>query len=211
MRPSIRFDVFKRDGFRCVYCGRRSPEVILEVDHVLALANGGTDELDNLVTSCTDCNRGKSDRPLTEVPAALDPKARAERIAEHERQIAEYARWRAAQREREDEQIALLSKVFSAIPGATFHLRGDNGEDEERWYWQEPTVRTFVRRLGAVDVLEAIEVVAEKASWLRNWSEKKTAESVWRYFCGVCWKRIKEPDEESRAGNLGDLTRDPYR
>lgn len=29
---SIRFEVFKRDMFTCQYCGRKAPDVILEVD-----------------------------------------------------------------------------------------------------------------------------------------------------------------------------------
>jgi 5-methylcytosine-specific restriction endonuclease McrA len=62
----LRFDVFNRDGFRCRYCGRGPGDgVFLEADHVLARANGGSDTLDNLVTACGDCNRGKSAKLLT--------------------------------------------------------------------------------------------------------------------------------------------------
>jgi hypothetical protein len=52
-----RFLVFKRDRYRCRMCGRSGVE--LEVDHILAVAQGGTDRLDNLQTLCFDCNRGK--------------------------------------------------------------------------------------------------------------------------------------------------------
>ncbi len=54
-----RFEVFKRDKFTCQYCGRMSPDVILEVDHIKPVADGGTNKLINLITSCRDCNRGK--------------------------------------------------------------------------------------------------------------------------------------------------------
>lgn len=30
----VRFDVFKRDSFKCQYCGKSAPDVILEVDHI---------------------------------------------------------------------------------------------------------------------------------------------------------------------------------
>jgi hypothetical protein len=56
---SVRFNVLRRDGFTCRYCGRSSPEVTLEVDHMVSVANGGTDDETNLITSCFDCNRGK--------------------------------------------------------------------------------------------------------------------------------------------------------
>lgn len=57
--PKLRFEVFKRDGFTCQYCGRKTPEVVLEVDHIIPKSKGGGDELENLVTSCWECNRGK--------------------------------------------------------------------------------------------------------------------------------------------------------
>src|SRR5262249_12475071 len=31
---TLRFEVFRRDDFRCTYCGRKPPEVVLHVDHV---------------------------------------------------------------------------------------------------------------------------------------------------------------------------------
>lgn len=55
----LRIRILERDGFQCVYCGRRPPEVALEVDHVLARSRGGTDDATNLVTACRECNNGK--------------------------------------------------------------------------------------------------------------------------------------------------------
>jgi hypothetical protein len=57
---SLRFEVFQRDEHTCQYCGRRAPEVELEADHLIPVARGGTDAFDNLVTSCRECNSGKS-------------------------------------------------------------------------------------------------------------------------------------------------------
>lgn len=51
--------MFKRDHFTCVYCGRSAPEVVLHVDHVLPVSEGGTNDIGNLVTACADCNLGK--------------------------------------------------------------------------------------------------------------------------------------------------------
>ena len=62
----IRFEVFKRDSFTCQYCGRMAPDVVLEIDHINPIANGGDNEIMNLVTSCYDCNRGKGKRKLSE-------------------------------------------------------------------------------------------------------------------------------------------------
>jgi hypothetical protein len=56
----LKVQVLARDGYRCRMCGRTSEEVELHVDHVRALSDGGTDELDNLATLCRDCNLGKA-------------------------------------------------------------------------------------------------------------------------------------------------------
>ncbi len=62
---SLRYEILKRDGFRCIKCGR-SPAtdvgVELHVDHIISWANGGETVLDNLRTLCSDCNIGKSNR-----------------------------------------------------------------------------------------------------------------------------------------------------
>ncbi len=62
----IRFEILKRDDFKCVYCGRGASEVILEIDHVNPVAVGGDARQENLVTACKDCNIGKRDFLLNE-------------------------------------------------------------------------------------------------------------------------------------------------
>ncbi len=61
----LRFDVLNRDNHTCKYCGKQPPEVILEVDHVQPVSKGGKDDMENLFTSCRDCNRGKGATPLS--------------------------------------------------------------------------------------------------------------------------------------------------
>lgn len=65
IRPSDRHAVLMRDGGKCVICGRGPREgdrVKLEVDHIVAVARGGGNEIANLRTLCAECNRGKGDR-----------------------------------------------------------------------------------------------------------------------------------------------------
>ncbi len=71
----LRFDVFARDGFRCVYCGAdllQSLDVLLAatVDHFAPRSAGGRFTRDNLVTSCGVCNglkAGETNLTLPEV------------------------------------------------------------------------------------------------------------------------------------------------
>lgn len=58
-----RFKVLERDGYRCRYCGKTSDDIAIDVDHVVPVREGGSDDLDNLVAACVDCNSGKSGHP----------------------------------------------------------------------------------------------------------------------------------------------------
>ena len=61
MSERLRYEVLKRDGFRCVLCGRMVADGIkLEVDHIKPVSKGGLTEIDNLRTLCDECNGGKS-------------------------------------------------------------------------------------------------------------------------------------------------------
>lgn len=60
----VRLVVFQRDDFTCRYCGRRGGD--LECDHVVPVSRGGDSDVDNLVTSCGDCNRSKGAKLLAE-------------------------------------------------------------------------------------------------------------------------------------------------
>lgn len=62
MTPSLRYQVLREDGFRCVLCGRGQEDgVKLEVDHILPVSKGGRTIRSNLRTLCWDCNQGKHD------------------------------------------------------------------------------------------------------------------------------------------------------
>lgn len=55
----LRHEVFKRDGYRCRECRASKDETSLEIDHILPVAKGGTNDIDNLQTLCCECNRMK--------------------------------------------------------------------------------------------------------------------------------------------------------
>ncbi len=66
----ISLEIFARDGFICHYCGERGGN--LEVDHMIPVSRGGTDESGNLTTACRRCNRQKKDRTPEEFKAWRD-------------------------------------------------------------------------------------------------------------------------------------------
>jgi rubredoxin len=60
IKPSLRFEILKRDDYRCQMCGVTAKDgATLEIDHIYPVSKGGTNEPDNLQVLCRDCNAGK--------------------------------------------------------------------------------------------------------------------------------------------------------
>jgi 5-methylcytosine-specific restriction endonuclease McrA len=71
-RPRIKLtrkEIFKRDNYRCQYCGRESSQ--LTVDHVVPRRYGGEHRWENLVSACPSCNIKKGGRTLQEASMRL--------------------------------------------------------------------------------------------------------------------------------------------
>lgn len=63
MTESMRYDVFKRDNYKCQICGATSKDgALLHVDHIIPVSKGGKTEMSNLQTLCSRCNLGKSNK-----------------------------------------------------------------------------------------------------------------------------------------------------
>lgn len=164
----VRFEVFKRDGFVCQYCGAHPPSVTLHVDHIIAVASGGTNDVDNLVTACEPCNLGKGARALAVHPESLAEKYA--RVAEAEEQLAGYSAIMRAKRDRIERDCWLVVKA----------LTGDDEIRRDRLR----SIKVFVERLGVDDTIGAAEIARNS----RVIGERK----VFLYFCAVCWRWIKE-------------------
>ncbi len=103
MKKSVRFAVFDRDNFTCRYCGKSTDDrITLEVDHVIPKSKGGGDEIENLVTSCFDCNRGKSAKLIgqTAPETERDRRRRLQELAETNRSAKELVALSEAKKKR---------------------------------------------------------------------------------------------------------------
>lgn len=166
-----RFEIFKRDGFVCQYCGAHPPVAILEPDHINPVCNGGDNSIDNLITACFDCNRGKSGGLLTSIPKSL--KEKAAEIAEREEQIAGY---------REVIQ-ASLDRIESDMWEVADALKESASEKGFRRDYLQ-SIKLFNTKLPVHVVLDCAEIAR---------AAKPYSENVrFRYFCGICWNRIRE-------------------
>lgn len=171
----LRFDVFKRDGFVCQYCGSHPPTTILHVDHILAVAEGGKNNIDNLVTSCVSCNLGKGARSLQSIPQSLQEKAID--IAEKEAQVRGYHEIIESRVNRIEQECWRVVDVFNP-------KNSTDGYDRANFQ----SIKRFVEKLGVHEVIDAAEIATSKGDW---WSERK----VFSYFCGVCWNKIREAQD----------------
>ena len=68
---TMKFEIYQRDDFRCYYCKRHKNDlpggVHLTIDHKVPHVDGGEDSFDNLVTACSDCNGGKSNKVIKNI------------------------------------------------------------------------------------------------------------------------------------------------
>ncbi len=165
-----RFEVFKRDSFTCQYCSARPPKVPLEIDHIIPVCKGGKNHIDNLITACFDCNRGKSGNELTSIPQTIIEKSEGKKLA-----IKQYKEYKKLL-DSEKEQMELDIDSVEAIYTLFFN----------DWIFNDIfriSVKRFISSLGIVSVKEAMESACS-----RVYNEDKAL----KYFCGICWTRIRE-------------------
>ena len=90
----MRFEVLKRDSFTCQYCGKQPPDTVLHLDHIKPVSKGGKNTMLNLVTSCVDCNLGKSDVELSDDSAIKKQQSQLKMLAEKKAQVSMMVEWR---------------------------------------------------------------------------------------------------------------------
>lgn len=72
-----RRNVYSRDGYRCMYCGRSQEYLLkmnmggLELDHIIPRTQGGRNTWENLVAACRRCNGRKGGRTPEEAGMQL--------------------------------------------------------------------------------------------------------------------------------------------
>jgi CRISPR/Cas system Type II protein with McrA/HNH and RuvC-like nuclease domain len=112
LSKKIRFEVFKRDNFTCQYCGRKAPDVVLEVDHVNPVAKGGTNNIMNLITSCVECNKGKGKDVLSENQTLEKERKQLEMLQDRREQMKMMMQWQNELLAFEDEQVNFIESIL---------------------------------------------------------------------------------------------------
>jgi hypothetical protein len=169
----VRFEVLKRDKFTCQYCGRQAPDVVLNIDHITPVAKGGTNDITNLITSCFDCNSGKSDRELSDDAAVKKQKAQLDLLQERREQLEMMHEW---QMQLTDEALSagkIVSDVCRKMTGAGLSEAGIRSANK------------LVSDFGLDEVCEAVRIAFSKYPH----GTDKEWESAFGKIGGICYVR----------------------
>lgn len=105
----LRFEVFKRDCFKCQYCGKSAPDVTLNVDHIDPVVNGGTNDILNLITSCFECNNGKSGKLISDNSILAKQKQQLDELQERREQLQMLIDWKTELADKSFEMDKIVS------------------------------------------------------------------------------------------------------
>lgn len=173
MNSRLRYEVLKRDGFTCRYCGGGAPDVKLTVDHVVPVALGGQDEPTNLVAACFDCNAGK---------ASVSPDdATVANVQEDAIRWAEAIKAAAAEQAQDAEMERFVVEEFE-YSWSCWTVRGEPAPRPADW---EVTVRGFYRSGLESELLVDLMNQAMKR-------EHIVTDQKFRYWCGMCWRTLEQ-------------------
>jgi len=118
----IRFEIFKRDKFTCQFCGNSAPNSILEIDHLNPVSKGGDNSILNLITSCYECNRGKSARVLSDDSILKKQLNQLEVLEEKRQQLKLLQKWKSSLDTIENQYIKFYQKLFKNLSGLDYFL-----------------------------------------------------------------------------------------
>jgi hypothetical protein len=176
----IRYEVLRRDGYRCRYCRTSEESATLTVDHVLPTALGGTDDPANLVAACVDCNAGKTST-APDGPLVDDVAADAVRWARAITQAAEEA---ALDRSAREKKLTEFTDVWD-------RWKYPDGQSEPRPTNWAASVESWMKAGLTIPDLKELADIALGNSRITD---------SWRYFAGCCWKRVKQ--RQARAKEI---------
>ncbi len=163
---ALRFEVFKRDLFKCQYCGRAAPEVVLHVDHLKPVVEGGTNDILNLITSCVDCNLGKGRRKLSENVTMQKQRDVLEELQERREQLEMMMQWREGLQDLKDVTAKRVASYWNDLtPGWSVTDQGI------------ATIKKWLLKLTADEILSAMDIAATQ--YLERDKDGKITSDSW--------------------------------
>ncbi len=184
LTKTLRFEVLKRDSFTCQHCGRKAPDVLLHIDHIEPVAKGGTNDLLNLITSCVECNSGKSDRRLSDTSVIDKQRQQLEDLQERKEQIEMMFQWQKGLLDLEDEVTTQLADYWAEqIPGFSLNENGKKG------------LKKLRRKFELSEIMEAMRIAVEQyVDYHEGEPTQESVEVAWKKVGGICNTKKRESE-----------------
>jgi len=148
----IRFEVFKRDNFTCQYCGAKAPEVILEVDHIKPVKDNGTNEIMNLITSCFECNRGKSSKKISDNSMIEKQRKQIEELNIKRQQLEMMLEWKEGLNDLSDYEVDSVLQYFENLTNKKHSIKD----------CKKPEVKSWIKKYSYDAIIESIDIAFDK-------------------------------------------------
>lgn len=180
LSKTIRFEVLKRDSFRCQYCGASAPDVLLHVDHIKPASKGGENDIINLITACQKCNLGKSDTPLDDNSAVNKARAQLEELQERREQLDMMLQWKEGLKNITEHAVDKLCDYWNKLtPGW-----GVNNHGKQK-------IKLLLKRFNCDEIIEGMDVAS--ATYLKYDSkgicDQRSVEYGFEKIPGICYNR----------------------
>ena len=178
--------MFKRDSFKCQYCGASAPDVLLHIDHINPVSKGGTNDIVNLVTSCESCNLGKSDKLLSENAAVNKSRSQLEALQERREQLEMMMSWQEGLQALKETVLEKVAEKWESLaPGYSIN---ENGQKR---------LKKIIRNYPIDEIFEAMDIAAEQ--YLEFEEDGTVTDESWergfKKIDGICRVRKSQSDK----------------
>lgn len=161
----LRFEVFKRDKFKCQYCGSSAPEVLLQIDHIQPVSKGGKNDILNLITACFECNNGKRDNLLSDQSIITKKKEQLDQLQERREQLEMMMEWHQGLKDLDQDTLNKLKDYWEGLAkGYSFNENGISN------------LKKLLRKFSFDEILKAMDIAATQ---YLVWDDKIVTSESW--------------------------------
>jgi len=157
-----------------------APDVVLEIDHINPVVNGGNNGMMNLITSCFDCNRGKGKRKLTDKEEVKKQQEQLKELNEKREQLKMMMEWRKELEQFNEEQVSLVNDLFETYTDSCLNEIGKSN------------VQKWIENFGLTEVLDCTKISINQ---YYNSEDEKTTGKVLDYIPKICNVRRRQKDD----------------
>lgn len=185
LSKSLRFEVFKRDSFTCQYCGQSAPNATLNVDHIVPVSKSGSNDLLNLITSCFDCNSGKSNKLISDNSVVVKRIEQSKLLSEKREQLEMIAIWQNELTDLADCELNIFLEYIKDNYSISLTEHGCG------------VFKKIITKFGITEALESTRI--SELNYLKDLNNDDQIKKFLDYIPRICYWRKKEKDDPEYA------------